>query len=101
MMMGYQELYPLGNIVIKAQLFKQICSYCRAFLFLQLAAAAAVFFFAGVNSYIVGKGSGFKNEQAPAVQIFRFADKLCIAVYLAEMLYSLGISAVQLYHCHV
>ena len=54
MMMGYQELYPLGNIVIKAQLTEQLCSYCRAFLFLQLAAAAAVFFFAGVNSYIVG-----------------------------------------------
>ena len=42
-MMGYQELYPLGNIVIKAQLTEQLCSYCRAFLFLQLAAAAAAF----------------------------------------------------------
>ena len=93
-MMGYQELYPLGNIVIKAQLTEQLCSYCRAFLFLQLAAAAAVFFFSGVNSYIVGKGSGFKNEQVPAVQIFRFADKFCIAVHLAEMLDSHWISTV-------
>ena len=101
MMMSYQELYPLGNIVIKAQLSEQLGSYCRAFLFLQLAAAAAVFFFAGVNADVMGKCSGFKNEQAPAVQILRFADELCIAVYLAEMLYSLGISAVQLYHCQV
>ena len=69
------------------------------FALVVLALAAGIFL--AVRAQHPAKGSGFKNEQAPAVQIFRFADKFCIAVHLAEMLYSLCVSAVQLYHCQV
>ena len=54
-----------------------------------------------ICSYALDGNYKYKNVIRSNEEVFRISDELCIAVYLAEMLYSLGISAVQLYHCQV